>query len=146
VSSGAGGDKSLIPLVKKFWPEINLGIMAIAGPARVRKVRADIIRNNIWIDFIGGGNFKAYDWFPEWEIWIADDVRGSEVPAFMIHEADECVHMLDGMAYNPAHHTANKMEQIVRDDHSAFQHFWEMLTRSLSDHYDEQPGKLSEKR
>lgn len=77
------------------------------------------IRDDISIEFIGGGHHYVYPWIPENEVWIAADTPAAEREAFLVHELYERALMLRGMDYDAAHEMASQLEKHVRDNPEA---------------------------
>jgi len=69
-----------------------------------------------FIDFVEGGHDLVYDWIPERQIWIDNDLSRDEWPFVIVHEAIERALMEDGMEYDPAHDEANKVEDKLRHE------------------------------
>lgn len=77
-------------------------------------VDGELVRDLFFIDFTEGGHDKVYNFIPEGEIWIDNDVLKSERLYIMIHELIERRLMSDGKDYNSAHNKATKIEWLVR--------------------------------
>jgi len=87
------------------------------GPDEVKIFQVDgvSIRNNIMVDFIGGGHHLVYDFIPENEIWIEYSHGPDEQRMILAHELVE--HLLmkhKGIKYNEAHNKANNVEAKLR--------------------------------
>lgn len=77
-------------------------------------VDGDYVRDNISVDFIGGGHDLVYDYVPVNEIWIDNGTNKEEIKYYVIHEIYERGIMLDGMGYDEAHEEANEVEEAFR--------------------------------
>lgn len=73
------------------------------------------IRDDISVDFVGGGHHYVYPWIPEDEIWIAADTPEADRAAFLVHELRERALMIRGEPYESAHEAANQLEKFVRE-------------------------------
>ena len=74
------------------------------------------IRNRYDSDFSQGGNGYAYDFIPDDEIWIDEQIDGVEWPFIAFHECEEAELMRAGMSYDKAHERAKHAEDIFRRD------------------------------
>ncbi len=81
---------------------------------KVWVVNGKVIRDLLFIDFTEGGHGKVYDFIPENEVWIDDDLRARELKPTLLHELHERRLMSEGMAYEPAHIKANEIEHYCR--------------------------------
>jgi hypothetical protein len=80
-------------------------------------VNGHYIRDNIYIDFTEGGNHERYDWIPDGEIWIDEEVKPEEVTATIFHEFTEQKVMREkGWDYDHAHDFASGLEIAMRQD------------------------------
>lgn len=52
------------------------------------------------IDFVEGGNFRAYKYVPEGEIWIDNNLDNSDMKFTLSHEYFEAEMMKDGLQYD----------------------------------------------
>ena len=91
-------------------------IGAVCGLA-VWFVNGHYIRDNIYIDFTEGGNHERYEWIPDGEIWIDEEVKPEEVTATIFHEfAEQKVMREKGWDYEHAHDFASGLEIAMRQD------------------------------
>ena len=72
------------------------------------------VRENMEIGFTHGGNPEVYDFIPEREIWIDSDLSRDEIIPTVLHEAIEYKLISNGINYDKAHDTANKIELFYR--------------------------------
>ena len=80
-------------------------------------VDGNYIRNNIDIDFVGGGNPARYQYVPDGELWIEklSNNEESDIEGFIEHEYTECERMINkGETYSQAHDKASKVEKKIR--------------------------------
>jgi hypothetical protein len=75
------------------------------------------IRNELDIDFIGGGNPARYAYIPLGEIWIDQCTAPADRGAYLVHEVVECLAMQAGTEYEVAHARANRIEAEHRRMH-----------------------------
>jgi hypothetical protein len=94
--------------------EVKRAVIGAEGRLVVWLVDGKAVRDTLCDDFAEGGNDRAYDFIPEGEIWIDDDVSRAEVPFVRAHEARERECMDAGMSYEQAHAEANRVEQEMR--------------------------------
>lgn len=75
------------------------------------------IRNNIDPDYVFGGHHYRYDWIPENEIWIDDDLGEDELDYTIQHELEERQLMVsEDMDYETAHDHALETEKEMRNE------------------------------
>jgi hypothetical protein len=72
------------------------------------------IRDNCHIDFTEGGHDKVYQFIPDNEIWISDEVSAKERPYILAHEYNERCQMALGEKYQPSHNRASFFERYLR--------------------------------
>ncbi len=66
------------------------------------------------IEFTAGGHDHVYEWIPQKEVWIDDDITDVERPYVLLHELHERNLMEVGMDYDHAHEHASKLELYHR--------------------------------
>jgi hypothetical protein len=93
--------------VKRLGKILSFTIWAVDGEA---------LRNSLDIDFVAGGNPARYNYVPEDEIWVENNITPKKWAApVIVHEACECIFMWVGMmSYTRAHDEANKIETKMR--------------------------------
>jgi len=84
------------------------------GKIRIRLVDGTKIRNTKAVNFVFGGNDKAYNFIPKNQIWIEKAVPANERKFILIHEFSERDMMKHGMGYDHAHLIANQIEDFSR--------------------------------
>ena len=67
---------------------------------KIYQVRGEVVRYMFFIDFTQGGHDKVYDFVPENEVWVDDDVYKKELPYVLIHELHERKLMAQGWKYD----------------------------------------------
>ena len=73
-----------------------------------------LVRNTIYLDFVEGGNGSRYKFVPENELWVEKVTAPEELAPIILHEATECLAMIDGKTYDEAHDEANAREMVCR--------------------------------
>ena len=61
-----------------------------------------------------GGHDYVYEFVPENEVWIDDDIEEPERPYVLLHELHERNRMAKGWTYNKAHAESSRMEYRCR--------------------------------
>lgn len=121
----AGGSVALRPIVKELLSKIKVSIIERVGPLTVWHVDGRLIRDRVYIDFTEGGNSQAYVWMPPSEIWLDHDIDQGELNFVKLHELHEYNRMAnDGLGYDRAHDSANKVELQARRDPSQTSALW----------------------
>jgi len=78
-------------------------------------VDGDQVREKNNVDFTMGGNHYAWDFIPEDEIWVEQDMDETNTIATKLHEFTERLIMKYlGWDYNNAHEVASKPERLLR--------------------------------
>lgn len=90
-------------LLKKYSKKINVWI-----------VNGRIVRDLFYIDFTEGGHDKVYDFVPDNEIWIDDDLNLRERKFVLLHEIHERNLMSHGRDYASAHKSSSEIEHYCR--------------------------------
>ena len=101
-------------------------LIGTLGDVQVYTVNGDYVKLNWFKDFTEGGNSMAYDWIPENEIWLDQNITSAEYKYILLHEYVEWWLMKNkGMEYDNsevgddedlkyAHPNANKIEMDYR--------------------------------
>ncbi|HEY2154021.1 MAG TPA: hypothetical protein VGH33_00225 [Isosphaeraceae bacterium] len=90
-----------------------------AGPIAARLVDGGYVRSVYRTDYVEGGHGYVYPWVPKREIWLEHGVAAKELPFVLAHEYTELRLMRDdGLAYDPAHAIAAKVEFALREGDS----------------------------
>lgn len=67
---------------------------------KIYVVRGDLVRSLFNVDFTQGGHEKAYNFIPDEEVWIDDDLYKKEIPFVLVHELHERYLMSLGWPYD----------------------------------------------
>jgi len=94
-------------LHKELWKKLENGIA-------VWIVNGRLVRSVFDIDFTAGGHDKVYEFVPEKEVWIDDDIIGLERGYILLHELHERNRMSIGWSYYKAHTESSKIEYHCR--------------------------------
>ena len=102
-------------------PRINCWMDVDTGPDGTERISYMLIdgaftRDHIFIDYVEGGHFYRYNWIPEDQIWIEDEMSIMDRVCTGIHEIHERYRMKYlGWNYERAHASACVIERTVRD-------------------------------
>jgi hypothetical protein len=78
-------------------------------------VDGEKVRTLFFLDFTEGGHDKVYDFIPDNEVWLDDDLVKEERDYVLVHELIERFKMAYGMAYDDAHYGfASPLEKFCR--------------------------------
>lgn len=77
-------------------------------------VNGELVRDLFFVDFTEGGHDKVYNFIPENEIWIDDDLDLPERRFVILHELHERNLMCKGRNYDSAHRDSSKIEYFCR--------------------------------
>jgi hypothetical protein len=77
-------------------------------------VNGEIVRNIYFIDFTEGGHNKVYNFIPDNEVWIDDDIFPDERKFVLLHEMHERYLMSKGVSYDNAHQESSSLEYFCR--------------------------------
>ncbi len=91
----------------RLWKKLENGIT-------VWIVSGRLVRSVFDIDFTEGGHDCVYEFVPENEIWIDDDLEEPERPYVLLHELHEHNRMKAGMPYSKAHAESSRLEYRCR--------------------------------
>jgi hypothetical protein len=94
-------------------------------PVSVWIVNGRLVRSVFDIDFTEGGHGHVYEYIPQDEVWIDNDVTDAERPYVLLHELHERHLMAQGWDYDRAHADSSRLEKRCRRHP-------EQLHRSLS--------------
>lgn len=83
------------------------------GPA-VWIVDGRLVRSVFDIEFTAGGHDHVYEFIPQNQVWIDDDITDAERPYVLLHELHERNVMEGGMNYDRAHDESSKLEFYYR--------------------------------
>jgi hypothetical protein len=92
---------------KRLWKKLENSVAVwIVGGRMVRSV--------FDIDFTEGGHDYVYEFVPEKEVWIDDDILEPERPYVLVHELHERNRMATGWPYSKAHAESSRVEYRCR--------------------------------
>jgi hypothetical protein len=77
-------------------------------------VNGRLVRSVFDIDFADGGHDHVYEYVPQNEVWIDDDLQEKERGYILLHELHERNVMAKGLPYEKAHNEANRLEYRCR--------------------------------
>jgi hypothetical protein len=66
------------------------------------------------VDFTEGGHDHVYEFVPENEVWIDNDLEEAERPYVLLHELHERNLMSKGWTYSRAHEDSSRIEYHCR--------------------------------
>jgi hypothetical protein len=88
---------------ERLWKTLESGI-------RVWIVNGRLVRSVFDIDFTAGGHDHVYEFVPEGEVWIDDDIIEKERGVVLLHELHERNQMAKGLPYSKAHAESSRLE------------------------------------
>jgi hypothetical protein len=91
----------------RLWKALEKGV-------KVWIVRGRLVRSVFDIDFTAGGHDHVYEFCPENEVWIDDDIEERERPFVLLHELHERNRMSTGWPYSKAHEESSRLEYLCR--------------------------------
>jgi len=77
-------------------------------------IKGELVRDLFFIDFTEGGHNRVYNFIPENEVWIDDDLSLSERKFVILHELHERNLMELGKDYDSAHKSSSEIEYYCR--------------------------------
>jgi hypothetical protein len=77
-------------------------------------VSGRLVRSGFDIDFTEGGHDYVYEFVPQNEVWIDDDIEEAERGYVLLHELHERNRMVQGWPYNKAHAESSRFEYRCR--------------------------------
>jgi hypothetical protein len=92
---------------QRLWKKLEDGVS-------VWIVSGRLVRSVFDIDFTEGGHDYVYEFVPENEVWIDDDVEEPERAYVLVHELHERNRMVAGLTYNQAHTESSRLEYRCR--------------------------------
>lgn len=103
-----GGD---LPDAKKvhvrLWKALESGVSVWIVDGR-------LVRSVFDIDFTEGGHDYVYEYVPQNEVWIDNDLDEAERPYVLLHELHERNLMAKGWTYSKAHDDSSRIEYNYR--------------------------------
>jgi len=91
----------------RLWKKLKSGIS-------VWIVNGRLVRSIFDIDFTSGGHDYVYEFVPENEVWIDDDIEEAERGFVLLHELHERNRMAAGWDYDKAHAESSRLEYRLR--------------------------------
>jgi len=88
---------------------------ALSNGVKVWFVKGRLVRSVFDIEFTEGGHEHVYEFIPQNEVWIDDDIHQDELAFILFHELHERNLMANGMNYDHAHEESSKKEHYYRD-------------------------------
>jgi hypothetical protein len=91
----------------RLWKKLKSGLS-------VWIVNGRLVRSIFDIDFTAGGHDYVYEFVPEYEVWIDDDIEEAERGYVLLHELHERNRMAAGWDYDKAHAESSRLEYRLR--------------------------------
>jgi hypothetical protein len=91
----------------RLWKTLESGVSVWIVDGR-------LVRSVFDIDYTEGGHDYVYEFVPQNEVWIDNDVADVERPYVLLHELHERNLMAKGMPYSKAHESSSKIEYYCR--------------------------------
>ena len=92
---------------KRLWKQLENGV-------GVWIVSGRLVRSVFDVDFTEGGHDYVYEFVPENEVWIDDDIEEEERGYVLVHELHERYLMAKGQPYSKAHADSSRIEYHCR--------------------------------
>jgi hypothetical protein len=90
-------------VLERLWKKLENGV-------EVWIVNGRLVRSVFDIDFTAGGHDHVYEFVPQGQVWIDDDIEEKERGFVLLHELHERNLMTDGMPYSKAHNESSRLE------------------------------------
>jgi hypothetical protein len=90
-----------------LWKHLGSGVSVWIVDGR-------LVRSVFDVDFTEGGHDHVYEFVPQNEVWIDNDLQGPERPYVLLHELHERNLMAGGWDYDRAHEDSSKLESRCR--------------------------------
>jgi hypothetical protein len=91
----------------RLWKKLKSGVS-------IWIVNGRLVRSIFDIDFTAGGHDYVYEFVPEYEVWIDDDIEEAERGYVLLHELHERNRMASGWDYDKAHAESSRLEYRLR--------------------------------
>ncbi len=91
----------------RLWKKLENGVS-------VWIVHGRMVRSAFDVDFTAGGHDYVYEFVPENEVWIDNDIVENERGYVLLHELHERNRMAAGLPYSKAHAESSKLEWRCR--------------------------------
>jgi len=92
---------------ERLWKKLENGIS-------VWIINGRLVRSVFDIDFTAGGHDHVYEYVPNNEVWIDNDVEEQERGYVLLHELHERKKMAEGWPYSKAHRESSLLESRCR--------------------------------
>lgn len=92
---------------ERLWKKLSDGVS-------VWIVNGRLVRSVFDIDFTEGGHDHVYEFVPDKEVWIDDDLEEQERGYVLLHELHERNRMAHGWTYAKAHAESSRLEYRCR--------------------------------
>jgi hypothetical protein len=92
---------------EQLWKKLENGVS-------VWIVNGRLVRSVFDIDFTAGGHDHVYEFVPDNEVWIDNDIEEQERGYVLLHELHERNRMAQGWPYGKAHGESSKLESYCR--------------------------------
>jgi hypothetical protein len=92
---------------QRLWKTIESGVSIWIVDGR-------LVRSVFDVDFTEGGHDHVYEFVPENEVWIDNDLEEAERPYVLLHELHERNLMSKGWTYSKAHESSSVLELHCR--------------------------------
>lgn len=92
---------------ERLWKRLENGLA-------IWVVSGRLVRSVFDVDFTAGGHDHVYEFVPENEVWIDDDIEEDERPYVLLHELHERNRMAKGWPYSKAHAESSELEYRCR--------------------------------
>jgi hypothetical protein len=92
---------------ERMWKKLENGVS-------VWIVNGRLVRSVFDIDFTAGGHDHVYEFVPDNEVWIDNDIEENERGYVLLHELHERNRMTQGWPYSKAHGESSKLESHCR--------------------------------
>jgi len=77
-------------------------------------VRGEVVRDDLDVDFVGGGHHHRHDYIPEGEIWVERAMSRKDFALTAAHEMSELCLIRRGWDHEKAHEAAARIERNLR--------------------------------
>jgi len=92
---------------ERLWKRLENGLTIWIVDGR-------LVRSVFDVDFTAGGHDHVYEFVPENEVWIDDDIEEEERGYVLLHELHERNRMANGWPYSKAHAESSELEYHCR--------------------------------
>jgi hypothetical protein len=92
---------------ERLWKRLENGLT-------IWIVNGRLVRSVFDVDFTAGGHDHVYEFVPENEVWIDDDIEEEERGYVLLHELHERNRMANGWPYSKAHSESSELEYHCR--------------------------------